>query len=126
MHHLDKQYNTFLLHDLDYLTDYQIKTIKKETKEETLNRVNNLEKQIQRFNWDVMHWGKIKLIIYKNGENIQELNFDEMNTADGFSFIEIKSISTELQRLYQDYESKLETKIIFTDEWDETPTPKNN
>ena len=110
----------------NYLTDYQIKTIKKETKEETLNRVNNLEKEIQRFNWDVMHWGKIKLIIYKNGEMIQELNFDEMNTANGFSFIEIKSISTELQKLYQDFESKIETKIIFNDEWDETPTPKNN
>lgn len=110
----------------NYLTDYQIKTIKKETKEETLNRVNNLEKQIQHFEWDVMHWGKIKLIIYKNGEMIQELNFDEMNTANGFSFIDIKSISTELQKLYQDYESNIETKIVFTDEWDETPTQKNN
>ena len=36
-----------------------------------------------------------------------------MNTNNGFSFIEIKSISTELQRLYQDYEIKIETKIIF-------------
>ena len=112
-----------------YLTEYEIQQVKKESTEEILNRLNEKEKKYKRLYWDTQHYGKATILIYKNGAQIQSLNFDENHTAEGFMFNELKSLAQSLEHMYQDYESLIETKIILSDQWDEriqeeTKTPE--
>jgi len=109
-----------------YLTDYQIESINKETKEEILNRINGYEGNKRRNHWDQMHYGPINLITYKNGKEVNRLELNEDDTTDGFSFIYIKSISTDIQKLFQDYESHIETVLILKDVWDEREDTEEN
>ena len=103
----------------NYLTEYQIKAIKKETKEEILKRVDNLERDKRRAHWDQMHYGNVKITTFKNGDKVNTLDLNEEDTNNGFSFSDLKSISIDIQKLYQDYESNIKTVIVLTDVWDE-------
>lgn len=109
-----------------YLTDYQIESINKETKEEILNRINGYEGNKRRNYWDQMHYGPINLITYKNGKEVNRLELNEEDTPEGFSFIDIKSISNDIQKLFQDYESHIETVLILKDIWDERQDTEEN
>ena len=103
-----------------YLTDYQIESINKESKEKILNRINVYEGDKRRKHWEQMHYGPINLITYKNGKEVNRLELNEEDTPEGFSFIDIKSISVNISKLFQDYESHIETVLILKDVWDET------
>ena len=102
-----------------YLTEYEIQQIKKESIEEILDRLNEKEKKYKRLFWDTQHYGKATILIYKNGAQIQNINFDENHTENGFMFNELKSMTQSIEHMYQDYESLIETKIILSDQWDE-------
>lgn len=103
-----------------YLTEYEIQQIEHfENTQEILNRLNEKEKKYKRLYWDTQHYGKATILIYKNGAQIQSINFDENHTAEGFMFNELKSMAQSLEQMYQDYESIIETKIILSDQWDE-------
>ena len=109
-----------------YLTPYEIKEIKKEDMDQILDRLNEKEKKYKRLFWEVQHYGKASILIYKNGRQIQTLHFDENNTANGFMFNELKSMAQNLEHMYQDYEILIETKIILSDTWDERDEPKTS
>jgi len=114
-----------------YLTDYQIESINKEKcskalKEKLLNRINVYERDKRRSHWDQMHCGPINLITYKNGKEVNRLELNEDDTPDGFSFIDIKSISNDISKLFQDYESHIETVLILKDIWDEREDTEEN
>jgi hypothetical protein len=102
-----------------YLTEYEIEQIKKESVDEILDRLNEKERKYKRLFWDTQHYGKATILIYKNGAQIQSINFDENHTENGFMFNELKSLTQSLEHMYQDYESIIQTKIILSDEWDE-------
>jgi len=102
-----------------YLGAYEIEQVKKETTEEILERLNNSEKKYKRLYWDCQHWGSVIIHIYKNGIEIQRINLNEKDTANGFDFSELKSIANDLENMYQDYESLIESTITLNSEWDE-------
>jgi hypothetical protein len=107
-----------------YLTQYEIDQVKKENIEEILDRLNNKEQKYKRLFWETQHYGKVSILIYKNGAQIQSIHFDELHTGNGFMFNEIKGMAQSLEHIYQDYESLIETKIILSDTWDERDEPK--
>lgn len=108
-----------------YLTEYEIEQIKKESIEEILDRLNSKEQKYKRLFWETQHWGKIRIVVLKNGKQIHSIEFDPMNTANGFMFNDIKGMAQSLEQMYQDYESLIQTRILFLDEWDEREEPKN-
>mgnify|MGYP001466991879 CR=1 FL=1 len=110
----------------NYLTEYEIEQINKSSKDEILERLNEKEKKYKRLFWESQFFGSVKMIISKNGETLQNIELNEMDTENGFLFSDLKSISDEFQRLYQNYDSLIETKIILSDKWDERQEPKNN
>ncbi len=115
---MEKQQNKYT-----YLTEYEIEQVKKESKEEILDRLNNKEQKYKRLLWENQHYGKASIIIYKNGAQIQSINFDERDTNNGFMFNELKGLAQNLEQMYQDYESIIHTKIILSETWDETEQP---
>ena len=107
-----------------YLTEYEIEQVKKESIEEILDRLNNKEQKYKRLFWDTQHWGPVNIIIHKNGKQVQNINFDEWDTSNGFQLNELKGMVQDYERIYQDYESKISSTLILKSEWDETEEPK--
>ena len=102
-----------------YLGAADIEQVKKETTEEILQRLNNSEKRYKRLYWDCQHWGTVIIQIFKNGIEVQKIELNEEDTANGFDFADIKSIANDLENMYQDYKSLTEVVIKFKSEWDE-------
>jgi len=102
-----------------YLGAYEIEQVKKETTEEILERLNSSEKKYKRLYWDCQHWGSVIIHIYKNGIELQRIELNEEDTANGFDFTDIKSIANDLENIYQDDKSLTEVLMTFKSEWDE-------
>jgi hypothetical protein len=119
---MEKQENKY-----PFLSEYLIKTIKEETKEQILERVNSMEENNRRKEFQNHHYGDANIIVYKDGKQVQSILLNEADICEGFTYGELKSIAQDLENLYQDYESKTVYKIILTSEWDETEqTNKTN
>lgn len=102
-----------------YLGAYEIEQVNKETKEEILERLNNSEKKYKRLYWELDHYGKATVLISKNGAIVQTLDFDEDTNPHGLRIDELKETAHSLEKIYQDYESNIETTIILKTDWDE-------
>lgn len=102
-----------------YLGAYEIEQIKKETTEEILERLNSSEKKYKRLYWELDHYGKATILISKSGAILQTLNFDEDTNPNGLRIDELKNVANNLEHIYQDYESNIESTIILKNEWDE-------
>jgi len=104
----------------EYLTEYQIKQMNKETKAELIDRLNEAEKKYRRLNWELDHYGKATILISKGGAILQTLNFNEDTNPHGLRIDELKNVTNNLEHIYQDYESNIESTIILKSVWDET------
>ena len=104
---------------LEYLTEYQIEQMNKETKAELIDRLNEAEKRYRRLNWELDHYGKATILISKSGAILQTLNFNEDTNPHGLRIDDLKETAQSLEKLYQDYESNIESTIILKSEWDE-------
>ena len=104
----------------EYLTEYQLQQINKETRAELIERLNEAEKRYSRLNWELDHYGKATILISKAGAIVQTINFNEETNPHGLRIDEIKNVAQNLEQIYQDYDSNIETTIILKSEWDET------
>jgi hypothetical protein len=104
----------------EYLTDYQVEQMNKETKAQLIGRLNEAEKRYRRLNWELDHYGKATILISKGGAILQTLNFNEDTNPNGLRIDELKNVANNLEHIYQDYESNIESTIILKSEWDET------
>ena len=104
----------------EYLTEYQIKQMYKETKAELIDRLDKAEKKYRRLNWELDHYGKATILISKGGAILQTLNFNEDTNPNGLRIDELKNVANNLEHIYQDYESNIESTIILKSVWDET------
>ena len=102
-----------------YLAAYEIERVKKETTEEILERLNNKQQRIESLISETDHFGAVTIQVLKNGIELQRIELNEEDTANGFNFAELKSIAIDFERMYQDYESLTETIITLKSEWDE-------
>ena len=104
----------------EYLTEYQLQQINKETKAELIERLNEAEKKYRRLNFEFDHYGKATILISKAGAIVQTINFNEDTNPHGLRIDELKNVAQNLEQIYQDYESNIESTIILKSEWDET------
>jgi len=104
----------------EYLTDYQLEQMNKETKSQLIDRLNEAEKRYRRLNWELDHYGKASILISKGGAIVQDLNFSEDTNPQGLRIDDLKETAQSLEKLYQDYESNIQSTIILKSEWDET------
>lgn len=104
----------------EYLTDYQLEQMNKETKAQLIERLNEAEKKYRRLYWELDHYGKATILISKAGAIVQTLNFNEETNPNGLRIDELRNIAQNLEQIYQDYESNIETTIILKSNWDET------
>ena len=103
-----------------YLGSYEIEQIDKETKEQLKQRLNDKEKKYRRLSSEFDHYGKASILISKGGAIIQSLNFNEDSNPHGFRIDELKNVANNLEEIYQDYQSNIQTTIILKSDWDET------
>lgn len=105
-----------------YLTEYQIKTIKKETTAQILERVNDLYKREQKNKFDNTIYGDIKITILKDGVQLQCINLNQEQNPQWaeYRFADIKDIVYQFQKIYQEGKNNVKAIIAITDEWDET------
>lgn len=103
-----------------YLTEYQLEQMNKETKAQLIQRLDDLEKKYRQLNWEFDHYGKASILISKNGAILQTLNFNEDTNPHGLRIDELKNVANNLEHIYQDYESNIESTIILKSDWDET------
>jgi uncharacterized Ntn-hydrolase superfamily protein len=103
-----------------YLGAYEIEQVKKESTEEILERLNEAEKRYRRLNGELDHYGKATILIRKGGAIVQGLNFDEDTSPHGLRIDDLKETAQSLEKLYQDYESNIQSTIILKSEWNET------
>ena len=102
-----------------YLGAYEIEQVKKESTEEILDRLNSSEKKYKRLYWELDHYGKATILISKGGAIVQNLNFNEDTNPHGLRIDELNNVANNLEHIYQDYESNIESTIILKSEWDE-------
>tara|TARA_R100000951_G_C2557568_1_gene154486 strand:+ start:186 stop:518 length:333 start_codon:yes stop_codon:yes gene_type:complete len=102
-----------------YLTEYQLKQMNKETKAQLIHRLNEAEKKYRRLNYELDHYGKASILISKNGAILQTINLSDDINPNGFRIDELKNIASNLQEIYQDYNSNIESTIILKNEWNE-------
>ena len=102
-----------------YLTEYQLEQMNKETKAQLIQRLNEAEKKYRRLNWELDHYGKASILISKGGAIVQTLNFNEDTNPHGLRIDELKNVANNLEHIYQDYESNIESTIILKSEWNE-------
>lgn len=102
-----------------YLGAYEIEQVKKETTEEILERLNNSEKRYKRLYWELDHYGTASILISKEGAIVQSLDFDRDANPHGIRIDELRETAQSLEKIYQDYESNIETTIILKSNWDE-------
>ena len=103
-----------------YLTEYQLEQMNKETKAQLIERLNEAEKKYRRLNWELDYYGKATILISKSGAILQTLNFDEDTNPHGLRIDELKNVANNLEHIYQDYESNIESTLILKSVWDET------
>ena len=103
-----------------YLSQYEIEQIDKETKEQLKQRLNDQEKKYRQLSFELDHYGKASILISKGGAIIQSLNFNEDTNPNGFRINELKNVANNLEEIYQDYDSNIQTTIILKSDWDET------
>jgi len=103
-----------------YLGAYEIEQVKKESTEEILERLNSSEKKYKRLYWELDHYGKATILISKGGAIVQNLDFNEDTNPHGLRIDDLKETAQSLEKIYQDYESNIESTIILKSEWDET------
>lgn len=103
-----------------YLTEYQIKTIKKETTAQILERVNDLYKREQKNKFDNAIYGDIQLRIFKDGTNLHVINIKQDHTDFCYDFADIKEIVYHFQKIYQEGNNNVKAIINISDDWDES------
>ena len=74
----------------------------------------------RRLYWELDHYGKATILISKAGAIVQTINFDEETNPHGLRIDELKNVAQNLEQIYQDYESNIQTTIILKSDWDET------
>ena len=108
------------------LTEYQIKNYKKQTKKELIQSLDYMQKSLSEAqNRDIIG-GQYTIEVYKNKIPVQTISMGWDENPHGAKFSEIQELTTALMRVYQDYDSLIETKIILLDEWDELPEQQRN
>ena len=105
-----------------YLTKYQINAIEKETTAQILQRVNDLYKREKKNKLDNAIYGDIKLIILKDGEELQNINIkNNQNPQWGeYYFSDIRDIVYQFQKIYQEGNNNVKAIISIYDEWNES------
>ena len=82
--------------------------------------IKQKDTNFRRLNWELDHYGKATILISKGGAIVQTINFDEETNPHGLRIDELKNVAQNLEQIYQDYESNIESTIILKSEWDET------
>ena len=108
------------------LTDYQIKSYKKQTKKELIQSLDYMQKSLSEAQNRDFIGGQYTIEVYKNKIPVQTISMGWDENPHGAKFSEIQELTTALMRVYQDYDSLIETKIILLDEWDELPVEQRN
>ena len=108
------------------LTEYQIKNYKKQTKKELIQSLDYMQKSLSEAQNRDFIGGQYTIEVYKNKIPVQTISMGWDENPHGAKFSEIQELTTALMRVYQDYDSLIETKIILLDEWDELPAEQRN
>ena len=108
------------------LTDYQIKNYKKQTKKELIQSLDWMQRSLSEAQNKDSIGGQYTIEVYKNKIPVQTISMGWDENPHGAKFSEIQELTTSLMRVYQDYDSLIETKIILLEEWDELPAQQRN
>lgn len=82
--------------------------------------IKQKDTNFRRLNFEFDHYGKATILISKAGAIMQTINFNEETNPHGLRIDELKNVAQNLEQIYQDYESNIESTIILKSEWDET------
>ena len=108
------------------LTEYQIKNYKKQTKKELIQSLDWMQRSLSEAQNKDSIGGQYTIEVYKNKIPVQTISLGWDENPHGAKFSEIQELTTSLMRVYQDYDSLIETKIILLEEWDELPVQQRN
>ena len=108
------------------LTEYQIKNYKKQTKKELIQSLDWMQRSLSEAQNKDSIGGQYTIEVYKNKIPVQTISLGWDENPHGAKFSEIQELTTSLMRVYQDYDSLIETKIILLEEWDELPEQQRN
>ena len=108
------------------LTEYQIKNYKKQTKKELIQSLDWMQRSLSEAQNKDSIGGQYTIEVYKNKIPVQTISLGWDENPHGAKFSEIQELTTALMRVYQDYDSLIETKIILLEEWDELPEQQRN
>ena len=111
---------------MENLTEYQIKSYKKQSKKELIQSLNWMQGCLNKANLKDDISGCYIIEVYKNKIPVQTISMGWDENPHGAKFSEIQELTTSLMRVYQDYDSLIETKIILLEEWDELPAQQRN
>lgn len=108
------------------LTEYQIKSYKKQTKKELIQSLDYMQRSLSEAqNRDIIG-GQYTIEVYKNKIPVQTISMGWDENPHGAKFSDIQQLANSLMNAYQDYDSLIETKIILLEEWDELPAQQRN
>lgn len=108
------------------LTDYQIKSYKKQTKKELIQSLDYMQGYLKESSFKDDIGGCYIIEVYKNKIPVQTISMGWDDNPHGAKFSEVQKLANCLMGAYQDYDSLIETKIILLDEWDELPAEQRN
>ena len=94
-------------------------TLEKCTKAELITKLEESDKRERKVQWKLDCTGEYSITIYKNKKIVQELKYTWDDNPHGARWDEIEDLRHALMNSYQDYDSLIESKVTFKDDWDE-------
>tara|TARA_B100000902_G_C27307505_1_gene916392 strand:- start:2313 stop:2645 length:333 start_codon:yes stop_codon:yes gene_type:complete len=95
------------------------KILEKCTKAELITKLEESDKREKSTQWKLECTGEYEIRIYKNKKAVQILTYTWDDNPHGARWDEIDDLRHALMNSYQDYDSLIESKVIFKDDWDE-------
>ena len=95
------------------------KILNKKTKTELIEKIEDQHIEYRKLGWDLDCSGDYQIKIWKNKQLVQDLKFTWSDQPNGANFKDVKDLEHQLMQAYQDYQSLVESQIIFNGDWDE-------
>lgn len=99
--------------------DGYYKILEKCTKAELIEKLEESSKRERSLQYKLDCSGEYNVKIFKNKEEVVDLNFSWEDNPNGSNWDEIKDLEHSLMTAYQDYDSLVESEILIKNDWDE-------
>jgi len=102
-----------------HFADGYYKILEKCTKAELIEKLEESSKREKKQYWKLDMSGNYNIKIFKNKEEVVDLDFGWEDNPHGSKWDEVKDLEHSLMTAYQDYDSLIESEILIKNDWDE-------